>query len=109
MTDIYAHPEGESRVYCILNFDRGAVKIGVTRNVRRRFQQLQTASPDQLYLHGHIRGGREKEREIHQRYARARTAGEWFRDPHHKIAGEFTVYVVNDEIEDLLRSRRGEA
>lgn len=104
-----AHPEGESRVYCIVNFMRDAVKIGVTMNFRRRLQQLQTASPDELYLHEHIRGDKAKERELHQRYARHRRIGEWFHDPGFKIVGEFAVFSVNDEIEDLRRRQRGEA
>lgn len=101
------HPEGESRVYCIINCVRSAVKIGTTKNVRKRLQQLQTASPDELYLHEHIRGGRAKERELHQRYAKLRKIGEWFYDPECDIAGHFGLLSAEDMIEDLERRQRG--
>lgn len=107
MLEECAHPEGESRVYCILNIACDAVKIGTTTNVRRRLQQLQTASPDRLYLHYHIRGGLSKERELHQRYARFRRVGEWFYDPDGKIAGDFTRLFLDDLTDGVVSRQRG--
>lgn len=101
------HAIGENRVYCIVNADRSAVKIGTTKNVRKRLQQLQTASPDRLYLHEHIRGDKIKERELHERYAKFRRVGEWFHDPECVIAGEFGRFSSEDEIEDIIRRQRG--
>lgn len=101
------HPPGEGRVYCIINFERNAAKIGTTRNVRKRLQQLQTASPDALYLHEQIRGGKTKERELHRRYAKHRLTGEWFDLGASDIAGEFAVFSVDDDLEALRRHQRG--
>lgn len=57
----------------------GRLKIGKAKDPERRFATLQTGSPTQLVLLGCIPGGRDKERELHQRIPRAdRLHGEWF-------------------------------
>lgn len=57
------------------------IKIGVSRDIRQRIVALQTGSPDKLVLMGIIRCDAPKdfERELHSRFGRDRSHGEWFR------------------------------
>lgn len=56
-----------------------AVKIGVSRNVRRRVQMLSTCSPFPIQLLAVMPGGIQDERALHRRFAHLRMNGEWFR------------------------------
>jgi hypothetical protein len=63
--------------YFIQRVPNGPVKIGRANNVKRRLDQLQTASAEQLVIRGVITSDREKE--LHERFRDKRMAGEWFR------------------------------
>lgn len=65
-------------VYFITARDVDLVKIGCAFNPVARFNHLRTSSPIELALEGAIAGGFEKERELHERYAKWRVRGEWF-------------------------------
>lgn len=65
-------------VYFITARDVDLVKIGYADNPLRRLRELRTSSPIPLALEGAIPGGREKERELHELYAKLRMRGEWF-------------------------------
>jgi hypothetical protein len=54
------------------------IKIGVTKNIERRFATLRTASPVQITLIGFIAGTEQKEKELHERFSSCRSHGEWF-------------------------------
>lgn len=54
------------------------VKIGWSTKVSTRIAQLQTGSPDPIRLLATTPGGRKLERQLHERFAAARVAGEWF-------------------------------
>lgn len=56
------------------------VKIGFTRNVKTRFQSLQTGSPDELTLLGFVPGDADLEAAIHGRLSKFHYRGEWFLD-----------------------------
>lgn len=57
----------------------GAIKIGRTENLRRRFADLQSGSPLRLKLLGVLKGAeREEEAAIHAALDRFRLHGEWF-------------------------------
>lgn len=77
-------------VYFILNNDK--VKIGYTKNVKRRLKQLQTANGDNLILLGYIEGDKEVEHQLHQKFDtyRIRENGEWF------IASEAIINFINE-------------
>lgn len=66
-------------VYFISARELDLVKIGYAFDPVRRFHHLRTFSPVELTLEGAIPGGRNKERELHRRFALARARGEWFR------------------------------
>lgn len=59
--------------------DEAPIKIGISWDVYHRFHNLRTASPFELELLGTITGGKEREQEIHRRFAHLRMRGEWFR------------------------------
>jgi hypothetical protein len=60
------------------------IKIGFTNNLEKRLSSIRTVLPN-VWVMGIIRGaGREKERELHDRFAAHRTSGEWF-NPHPDI------------------------
>ena len=68
-------------IYLIQAEGVGHVKIGfVTGNsASGRFAELQVGSSVPLRLLGTLPGGRDKERELHQRFKHARVRGEWFK------------------------------
>lgn len=67
-----------SLVYFIVNEKRQSVKIGHAREPLRRLSILQIGSVDGLHLKAVLEGGRELERELHERFASLRQRGEWF-------------------------------
>jgi hypothetical protein len=58
---------------------RSPVKIGFTaRDPSIRLSSLQTGSPDRLKIIHTIQGSVNGERELHRKFAKNRTSGEWF-------------------------------
>lgn len=55
-----------------------SVKIGVAKDVRKRFQNLKTGSPAKLIIHAIEPGGSEVEKRRHAEFATDRRSGEWF-------------------------------
>lgn len=66
-------------LYFILNPKRDAVKIGYSETPLKRMSDLQTASPDKLFLLGVCPGGASEEGTLHLRLDHIRLHGEWFR------------------------------
>lgn len=66
----------------------GFVKIGVSKNVIKRFRQISGASPFEPKLLGVMDGGHAKEAELHERFSRDRIRNEWFR-----LGGEIREFV----------------
>jgi len=57
----------------------GPIKIGSSKNPRKRIQQLQTSSAEPLVLLARCDGSGALEREYHKRFSSDRLNGEWFR------------------------------
>ena len=72
-----------SRVYLVQVEITYKFKIGVTNNLKRRLQQLQTGSPERLILRGHRRGDRHEEKRIHRalRKYQVRPGSEYYEFP----------------------------
>lgn len=68
-----------SFVYFIADQNAKQIKIGRAVNVKARLSSLQGGSTNELQLLGALAGGKELERELHQRFAESRIRGEWFR------------------------------
>lgn len=66
-------------VYFVSVRELDFVKIGYASNPFLRWRHLQTFCPLELTLEGAIPGDMAKERELHRRFALARTRGEWFK------------------------------
>ena len=72
-------------VYFIQAGRKGAIKIGVARNIDRRIDCMQTGNPFKLRLLAAIpcqsrTQALDLERKIHERFARQRVRGEWFQN-----------------------------
>lgn len=65
-------------VYFIQPRDGGRIKIGTTRNLKQRLADLNLASPIELIVRGTVRGGKELERKLHERFDSFRAHSEWF-------------------------------
>lgn len=79
-------------VYCIRS-ECGAVKVGVTNDVKKRLRYLQTGSAQRLELVGVLPGGDEVERDLHERFSDKRTRGEWFSDEGCSISRVFAPFL----------------
>jgi Meiotically up-regulated gene 113 len=55
------------------------IKIGWSKNVAARIRRLQTGAPEKIELYFIIRDRRDRERDLHRKFARQRLNGEWFR------------------------------
>lgn len=65
-------------IYFIRSRALRAVKIGYSSKPRHRLSQLKVASPVALELVAIMPGDRAVERQLHDRFADSRKAGEWF-------------------------------
>lgn len=71
------YSQQRASVYVFRAGDRA--KIGFSTNVPARLKACQTGSPLPLSVWRVFEGGRELERELHERFADEREHGEWFR------------------------------
>lgn len=87
------------RVYFIQAGKRGPIKIGVARNIRKRLDALQTASPYRLRLRASVFGDERTEAAYHRMFDEHRMSGEWFKP----------ARAIRTEIDTINRvKRRGE-
>jgi hypothetical protein len=73
------HPEVTGCVYFIQQGDTGPIKIGTSRDVKKRLSALQASSPVPLRLLRTIHGERSREQNLHGQFKHLRMTGEWFR------------------------------
>jgi predicted GIY-YIG superfamily endonuclease len=66
-------------IYFVRAGTTGPVKIGYTNNINRRIKNLQQGNPNKLVLLGLMTGTRDTERALHEKFAKYRLEGEWFR------------------------------
>ena len=77
-------------IYFFFNEVEQIVKIGYTeQRLKDRVSQLRTAAPNCRPLGNPIPGGRETEKQLHQRFAKYRESREWFR-----YTGELKQYIA---------------
>lgn len=92
----------EPMVY-IFGFDQ-YVKIGFSRNFRKRRRQLQDGLPRAIETYLVISGTYQTEKELHKRFAKYRLRGEWF-----LFAGELADWIEEQSgVVPRRRSRRAE-
>jgi hypothetical protein len=66
-------------VYLIVDEEEKFCKIGHSKDPQKRLQSLQSSSPCLLYLSYVIRGGKELERKLHDKFSHHRVRGEWYK------------------------------
>jgi YspA, cpYpsA-related SLOG family/Meiotically up-regulated gene 113 len=66
-------------IYFTQDTQTKAIKIGYSKNPKRRRAGLQTATPNELALLGTVHGGLEHERAYHDKFAQFHIQGEWFK------------------------------
>lgn len=71
--ETWAGPPPGSHPYSGLHF-----KIGRSRNIRKRLQNLQTGTSGELIVHALEPGFAERESELHKEFQAERRSGEWF-------------------------------
>jgi hypothetical protein len=74
----YLANQDELLVYFVRAEGCGAIKIGVSYDIVRRFEELQSASPVRLEILGAIPGGIPEEARLHRRFAKYRLHAEWY-------------------------------
>lgn len=67
-----------SQVYFVYAKAVNLIKIGRSAEPERRLDELRLLSPVELEIIGLVDGGSRREAELHQKFARYRSHGEWF-------------------------------
>jgi hypothetical protein len=80
------------KVYFIEAIGLQRVKIGMTDNIKYRFDSLQSASPVPLKIMAVISGDRTLETYLHKRFKAHRLHGEWF--------------ILTDEMKEIIQELR---
>lgn len=65
-------------IYFIQNSE-GPIKIGYSKNVKTRFESLQSSNPDTLILLAEVKGNKTMEQELHNKFSHLKIRGEWFK------------------------------
>lgn len=68
------------RIYFVQGISGGPIKIGWSKWVHQRLQDMQIGSPVPLKILATIPGSQPEERRVHKRFKGIRIRGEWF-DP----------------------------
>ena len=71
-------PETVGDVYFIQGVSGGPIKIGTSEDPYVRMASLQVACHEKLRLLATTAGGKQREAELHARFAATRVRGEWF-------------------------------
>jgi hypothetical protein len=58
--------------------ESGPIKIGITDNIEKRKNELQTANHEKLTVLHYTTGGRALEKHLHERFNKFNKLGEWF-------------------------------
>lgn len=67
------------KIYFIQQGNDGPIKIGITWDVKKRFDHMKTFSPHPLRILAIINGDSKKERLLHQKFKKEWLQGEWFK------------------------------
>jgi len=90
----------EQYVYAIS--DGKYIKVGISNNPKRRLKQLSTGHPKKLYLFGYFAGGRTLEQQLHIKFQKIRSNGEWM------YPSDELIEYLNNKLQDRYIIRDGE-
>jgi len=65
-------------VYFIADTTNDVVKIGYSKDIKKRLKQLQTSNGNVLVLLGYMNGNEAEEKYTHQLFSEYKLQGEWF-------------------------------
>lgn len=84
-------------IYFIANSYSKSVKIGYSLSPKQRFSQLQIGNSYKLDLIGVMKGDREVERDIHNKFKKYHIRGEWYKlnDNIIKFITEYATIIKN--------------
>jgi hypothetical protein len=85
-----------SYVYFI--YSGSGVKIGVSKHPKERVKQIRVGAPNAILL-GAVKGGLDKEAEMHQRFVNWRFGGEWFR---HECLHYVAEVIAAEGVEEMF-------
>jgi len=71
--------KGSCVVYFVQESGSGAIKIGVTGNIKSRLDMLRVNSPHEMNLVASVSGDERLEKYLHTRFKGSNVRGEWFR------------------------------
>lgn len=71
--------ESSDYLYLIHDTVQNSLKIGITRNPKNRFRNLQLATSNKLVMLYALKGKAHLEKELHKEFAEIRLASEWFK------------------------------
>jgi len=77
-------------------YDKSNIKIGFTKNIKKRIKELQTSNSNKLVLLGYFIGDMNKEQELHNQFKNYQILNEWFR-PDQKLID----YINENNIMDV--------
>ena len=80
---------------------RDAVKIGMSCNVKRRYQNIQSCNQDKCEILGFTSATYEAEENIHEFLHEYRIRGEWFR--YEGAAAQIVNWIIEDNQGVLMR------
>ena len=60
-------------------YDNSNIKIGFTKNIKKRMKELQTSNSNKLMLLGYINGDINKEQFLHNQFKNYQILNEWFK------------------------------
>jgi len=84
-------------IYFIQSENDGAIKIGITKDIKKRLKALQTSNPYKLNLLYSINGGKSLEDNLHNKFKQYRLNGEWF-----EPAQEILDYIEELKNKDII-------
>ena len=84
----------------------GHIKIGFTKDVRKRFMQLQRNNSQELVLLGVMEGDMMQERFLHDAFEKWRVRGEWYEsvEPINRYIGQNVDEDLRPDLRHLRRT-----
>jgi len=79
----------------------GPIKIGITKDIKKRMNQLQNANPYKLHLLCLTPGNEEEERQLHECFLPLWIRGEWFH-PHKEIFDQIEEFKHSNRINNFI-------
>lgn len=85
-------------IYIITSQDLSFCKIGYSKRPEKRLKEIQTGSPEILYIYLLLRGNRMIEKKLHKKYKEFLKSGEWFKFKDTSIYDDINKYKKNYDI-----------